>query len=78
MDSIPLAELLRGIGDWSAVPIQVGMKYGSEPKDNEDEIDLSSISSTVYDLLGMDTASTLIIDDINEDAMVKAEDGLWS
>lgn len=73
MDSISLAEILRGIGDWSAVPIQVGMRYGSEPKNDENEINLSSISSPGYDLLGTGTASTLITDDINEDAMVKAE-----
>lgn len=63
MDSIPMAEILRGIGDWSAVDVRVSGQKGSEIQDSKDEIDLSFVPRTGRDLLRADTDWTLVGDD---------------
>ena len=76
MDSIPTAEILRGIGDWSAVDVRVSGQEGSEIQGSEDEIDLSFVPRTGWDLLRADTDWTLVgdDDDAKGEEKEKAED----
>ena len=76
MDSIPMAEILRGIGDWSAVDVRVSGQEGSETQGSEDEIDLSFVPRTGQDLLRADTDWTLVGDDdeAKGEGKEKAED----
>ena len=76
MDSIPMAEILRGIGDWSAVDVRVSGQEGSEIQGSEDEIDLSFVPRTGWDLLRADTDWTLVgdDDDAKGEGKEKAED----
>ena len=76
MDSIPMAEILRGIGDWSAVAVRVSEQAGSETQGSEDEIDLSFVPKTGQDLLRADTDWTLVGDDdeAKGEGKEKAED----
>ena len=76
MDSIPMAEILRGIGDWSAVAVRVSEQESSETQGSEDEIDLSFVPRTGQDLLRADTDWTLVGDDdeAKGEGKEKAED----
>ena len=76
MDSIPMAEILRGIGYWSAVDVRVIGQEGSETQGSEDEIDLSFAPWTGQDLLRADTDWTLADDDdeAKGEGKEKAED----
>ncbi|KAK3177046.1 hypothetical protein OEA41_008372 [Lepraria neglecta] len=76
MDSIPMAEILRGIGDWSAVDVRVSGQEGSETQGSENEIDLSFVPRIGQALLRADTDWTLVGDDdeAKEEGKEKDED----
>ena len=71
--SIPIAEILRGIGDWSVVKIGVGEQEDSEERGNEseDEIDLDFVARMGQDD-GSDTDWTLVGDE--NDCAKKGDD----
>lgn len=68
--SIPIAEILRGIGDWSAVDIRVGEQKGGEERGSKDEIDLDFVARMGRDV-SSDADWTLVG---NEDDCEKRRD----
>ena len=60
--SIPIAEILRGIGDWSAVDIRAGEQKGGEERGSEDQIDLDFVARTARDM-SSDADWTLVGDE---------------
>ncbi|KAL2047275.1 hypothetical protein N7G274_001294 [Stereocaulon virgatum] len=71
--STPIAEILRGVGDWSVVDTRVGWQVVSEERDDEDEdeIDLSLVAKMGWD--GRSDTDGTLVGDGGDDGKEKEE-----